>query len=198
MVLLSKWRLLAGALLALLAFSCSSSRLHTPEGSLRVRNDGSVSMTQLYITPSTSSTWGAEQLGNTPLAPADSLTFIGLDPGYYDVRARFSDGTSDTVFDNQVLDGGTTVLGLLNSGTGAVAVFNNTAFPITGIYLTPSSSDTWGPNQTDAPLGAGQSLTLTGVSPGTYDLKVIFSTSTSSEYKAFTVTAGGTVTLQVN
>lgn len=193
----SNWWLLAGALLAALALACGG-RHHSPEGSLRVFNDGAVSMSQLYVTPSTSSTWGTDQLAPYPLPPGDSITLTRLYPGYYDVRARFNDGSTDTVYDVRIHDSETTTLGMQNSGNGAVAVFNNTGLTITGVYLTPANSSTWGPNQTDLPLSAGQSLTLTGVAPDVYDLRVVFTTAATTDYKGFTVTAGTTYTIQVN
>lgn len=193
----AKGWILAGALLAALVLACGG-RQRSLEGSLRVFNDGAVTMSQLYVTPSTSSTWGSDQLAPYPLQPADSITLTRLYPGTYDVRARFNDGSTDTVYDVRIHDGETTTLGMQNSGNGAVAVFNNTGLTITGVYLTPASSGTWGPNQTDLPLSPGQSLTLTGVAPDVYDLRVVFTTAATTDYKGFTVTAGTTSTIQVN
>lgn len=201
MTLGSKWHatwILAGALLAALALSCSGGRHHDPEGSLKVINDGTITMKELYVTPSTRSSWGPDQLAPFFLAPADSITLSGLYPDLYDVRARFADGSTDEVFDVAVYDGSETRLSMRNTGNGAVAVFNNTGLTITGIYLTPASASTWGPNQTDLPLSPGQSLTLTGVSADVYDLRVVFSTGASTDYKGFAVTSGATFTIQVD
>ncbi|NTV74677.1 MAG: hypothetical protein HGA66_10775 [Holophaga sp.] len=193
----SKGWILAGAILAALALACGG-RHHSAEGSLRVFNDGAVTMSQLYVTPSTSDTWGFDQLAPYPLQPAGSITLTRLYPGYYDVRARFNDGSTDTVYDVRIHDGEITTLGMQNSGNGAVAVFNNSGLTITGVYLTPVSSSTWGPNQTDLPLASGQSLTLTGVAPDVYALRVVYSTAATRDFEGFTVTAGTTYTIQVN
>ncbi len=191
------WKLgiLAAALLTTLA---CAGRHFAYEGSLRVFNDGTVNMNQLYVTPSDSSTWGVDQLAPYPLSPTDSITLTRLYPGLYDVRARFSDGSSDTFYDVRIHDGETTTLGMQNSGTGAVAVVNTSGLSITGIYLTPANSTTWGPNQADGPIPPGQSLTLTGVEPDVYDLRVVYSTTGHTDYKGFTVAAGTTYTIQAN
>lgn len=205
MAFLPKWRnlgLLASALLMALALACGGGGSNPPppppEGSLRVRNDGNLTMWTLYVTPSTSSSWGVDQLAPSVLIPGDSLTLTRLSPNTYDVQARFSDGSLDKVFDVPIQDGVTTVLGMMNTGNGAVSVFNNSGLTINGIYLTLSSASTWGPNQADLPLYTGQSLTLTGVSPGTYDLRVTFSSGSPTDYRGFSVTSGGVTPIQVN
>jgi hypothetical protein len=132
-------------------------------------------MWNLHVTPSTSSSWGVDQLAPSTLIPGDSLLLTRLSPDTYDVEARFSDGSLDRAFDVQILDGQTTVLTMRDTGNGSVAVFNNSGLTINEIYLTPTSFSTWGPNQADQSLYDQQTLTLTGVSPGAYDLKVVFS-----------------------
>ncbi len=204
MAFLSKWRNLvhlAGVLLMALALACSgggSDPAPPYEGNLRVFNDGNLTLRHLYVTPSSSSTWGVDQLAPSYLLPTESLTLTRLYPQTYDVQARFSDGSWDTVYDVRVLDGVTTVLGMMNTGNGAVDVFNNSGLTILEIYLTPANASTWGPNQTDLPIYTGQTFTLTGVAPGTYDLRVVFSSGSPLDYKGFSVTSGTVYTIQVN
>ncbi len=203
MAFLLHWRNLghlASVLLIAMFLSCSGggSNPPPPEGSLRIVNDGNLQMLNLHVTPSASSSWGVDQLAPSYLIPGDSLTLTRLYPDTYDVEAEFSDGSLDRVFDVQIQDGQTTVLGMMNTGNGAVAVFNNSRLTINGIYLTQSSSSTWGPNQADQPLYDLQTLTLTGVSPGTYDLKVVFSSGVPDYPPSFSVTSGTVTTIQVN
>jgi len=203
MALFSKWRSLGqlfSTLLVALLLSCAGGGGNPPppEGNLRVFNDGNLTLRQLYVTPSTSSSWGVDQLAPSFLLPGESITLTRLYPGFYDVQARFSDGSWDQVYDVLIQDRVTTNLGMLNTGNGAVAVFNNSGFTLNGIYLTPSTSTTWGPNQTDQPLLTGQTLTLTGVAPGTYDLRVVFSGGSALDTRGISVVAGATSLIQVN
>jgi hypothetical protein len=198
-----KWRILlhlASVFLVTLLLSCSGGGGNPPpyEGSLRVYNGGSLEMWHLHVTPSVSATWGVDQLAPSYLVPGDSLTLTHMYPETYDVEASFSDGSFDRVYDVSVYDGQTTLLTMMNTGTGSVAVFNNSGLTINGIYLTLSTSSTWGPNQATLPLYDQGTLTLTGVSPGNYDLKVVFSTGASVTLPAFDVTSGVVTTLQVN
>jgi hypothetical protein len=203
MAFLSTWRnlgRLTSVLLMAMTLSCGGGGGggHVPEGSLQVINDGTSNMYQLFVTPSTSSTWGVDQLAPDVLPPSGSITLTHLYPGSYDVLASFSDGSADQVFDVSILDGVNTPLYMYNTGTGAVAVYNNSSATINGVYLTPSTASTWGPNQTDQPLYPGQTLNLSGVSPDTYDLQVTFSTGGFTDYRGFLVTAGNTTTVQVD
>jgi hypothetical protein len=155
-------------------------------------------MWNLHVTPSTSSSWGVDQLAPSTLIPGDSLLLTRLSPDTYDVEARFSDGSLDRAFDVQILDGQTTVLTMRDTGNGSVAVFNNSGLTINEIYLTPTSFSTWGPNQADQSLYDQQTLTLTGVSPGAYDLKVVFSSGATVLPPSFSVASGTLTTIIVN
>jgi hypothetical protein len=205
MAFLSKWRILAplaSAFLMVLLLSCGGGGSHPPppppEGNLRIYNGGNLTMWNLHVTPSASSSWGVDQLAPSTLIPGDSLTLTRIYPDLYDVEARFSDGSFDRVYDVRIQDGLTTVLTMMDAGNGAVAVFNNSGLTINGIYLTLASSITWGPNQADQPLYDLQTLTLTGVSPGTYDLKVVFSNGAAVYPPLFSVSSGAVTTIQVN
>jgi len=202
MAFLSYWRTLgrlASVLLIGLFLSCAGGGSPPPpEGSLRVYNGGNLEMWNLHVTPSASASWGVDQLTPNALIPGDSITLTRLHPDTYDIEARFSDGSFDRVFDVPIQDGLTTSLTMMDTGNGVVAVFNNSGLTISGIYLTLASSSTWGPNQADQPLYDFQTLTLTGVSPGAYDLKVIFSSGGVVYPPVFTVNSGATTVIQVN
>ena len=201
MASLFEWRTmghLASALLMTLALSCGGGGGHAPAGGLEVTNNGTAAMTNLFVTPSSSDSWGVDQLAPDALQPADTLALTGMFPDAYDVKALFSDGSTDEVLDVAVEDGLDTSLSLMNSGNGAVAVFNNSGLEIDEVYLAPATATAWGPNQAYQPLVAGQTLTLTGVAPGTYALEVVFSTGAIAETKGVGVTSGIVTTIQVN
>jgi hypothetical protein len=205
MAFLPNWRHawhLASTLLVALLLSCggggSSAPPPPPEGNLRVYNGGNLAMWNLHVTPSASSSWGVDQLTPGTLIPGDSITLTRLHPDTYDVEARFSDGSFDRVYDVRIQDGVTTVLTMMDTGNGVVDVLNNSGLTIYAIYLTLASSSTWGPNQANLPLYDLQTLTLTGVSPDTYDMKVVFANGAAAYPPRFNVVSGTVTTIQVN
>jgi hypothetical protein len=54
---------------------------------------------------------------------------------------------------------------------------NTTRTDFTGVYMAPAGSENWGRNQAlndnDKVLDFGERLTLTGISPGTYSVKLV-------------------------
>lgn len=208
MTFLSNWRnlgYLASVLLVALILSCGGGGGGSnppppppPEGNLQIHNGGNLEMWNLHVTPSDSSSWGVDQLAPSSLIPGDSLTITSLYPDYYDLEAQFSDGSFDRVFDVRIQDGLTTTVTMMDTGNGSVSVFNNSGQTIDEIYLTPTSFSTWGPNQADQPLYDLQTLTLTGISPDTYDLRVIFSSGLAVDPPSFSVTSGTDTTIEVN
>lgn len=189
----------AALLLAVLFLSCGGAGgAHAPAGGLQVFNDGGLPMTELYVTSTRNAYWGPDQLAGASLLPGDAITLAPLVPDAYDIQAVFSDGSVDTLYDVQVLDGATAVVSMMNTGDGAVSVLNNSNLDLTAIYLTLSSASTWGPNQAGGPVGPGGTLTLTGITPGIYDMRVYFSDGTYVDVRGFTVSANTTLTLPVS
>lgn len=80
---------------------------------------------------------------------------------------------------------GTLLIGALLMSIQAAAAagpkffaYNNTASTdFKGLYLAPAGTESWGPNQAlndkDKSLDASERLTLTGVSPGGYNVKLV-------------------------
>ncbi len=167
-------------------------------GDLQVYNAGLSPLVSLYVTSSSSSTWGVDQLAPNSIYPGGTYDVTYLPSDLYDVQAVFADGTVDTVFDVPLQDGISTPLTMMDTGLGAVAVSNNSAFTIDTIYLTPSTSNTWGPNQLDVPLDSGQAQTLTGLAPDSYDVRVVFINGNYVDYPGNFVIAGMVTTIQVN
>jgi hypothetical protein len=54
---------------------------------------------------------------------------------------------------------------------------NTTRTDFTGLYMAPAGTESWGPNQAlndkDKILDAGERLTLIGLSPGTFSVKLV-------------------------
>jgi hypothetical protein len=202
MAIIHPWRRLgawAALLLTVLAVSCAGGGgYYSPAGALQASNDGSLAMMQLFVTSSSSPDWGPDQLGGAPLLPGDTVTISPLMPDSYDVQAVFSDGSVDTVGGVLVYDQTTAFVSMINPGAGALAVTNTSNRALASVYLAQSAAGTWGPDQAGGPVGPGEVLTLTGLAPGTYDLRAVFSDGTSADVRGFTVAARTTTPLPVN
>jgi hypothetical protein len=57
---------------------------------LTVVNNTGTTIFYLYISPSTSSSWGNDQLGASTIPAGGSFTFTGITPGNYDLKAEDS------------------------------------------------------------------------------------------------------------
>jgi hypothetical protein len=70
------------------------------------------------------------------------------------------------------------VISVLAEAGSNYFAYNLTAVTtFTGVYLAPIGTTHWGPNQAlnddDKELDFGERLTLTGLTPGTYDVKLV-------------------------
>lgn len=163
-------------------------------GSVTVVNNYAYPITQLYIAPSTSSTWGPNQL-SSPIPVGGSISITDIPPGLIDLYAVASDGSFVERYDVPLAAGAVFTWTLTTmTPTGSVVVVNNYSFPITELYITPSTSSTWGPNQLDTPIPVGGSIAFSGVPAGLIDLRAVASDGAFTErYDAF-LDAGGTFT----
>lgn len=74
---------------------------------LVVQNDSSYTIMYLYVSPSSSSSWGTDQLGSSTIAPGASFTLNNIPPDVYDLWAENSTGY-DYVRANEVFSAGVT------------------------------------------------------------------------------------------
>lgn len=188
----------ASLFLAVLLVSCGGAgSAYGPSGSLEVANGGDLPMVQLFVTPSGSGYWGLDQLGGVALLPGDTLTLDPLDPGPYDVQAVFSDGSVDNAYAVQVLDAFPATVTMVNPSAARVSIVNSSNRELAAVYLVPVAAGTWGPNQAARPVEPGGTLTLTGIAPGSYDLRIQFPDGTTRDVRNISVAAHGTLTLPV-
>lgn len=78
--------------------------------------------------------------------------------------------------------------------TASVTVVNNTSLPLTEVYISLSTSSTWGANQITSSIPAGGSRTITSIPPGTYDLKAVAQDGSYATSMGHALAAGGTYT----
>jgi len=84
--------LLAAFSLLMAALSGCSLAL---DATLDVHNDSGTDIYYLYVSPSSSDTWGSDQLGSTILFTGDTFTVTDIPPGSYDILAL--DDSDNTV-----------------------------------------------------------------------------------------------------
>lgn len=76
-------------------------------------------------------------------------------------------------------------------------VDNNTSKAIDGIYCTPTSDDSWGPNLINSTIAAGTTRDIGGFSPDQYDILAVFTDDTEAEISNVAFVAGETYTWNV-
>jgi hypothetical protein len=154
--------------------------------SVVIVNQTNTTICYVYISPSTESTWGDDQLGaSNAIAAGDTFTIDNIPAGTYDFRA--DDCSSTTLAEEYgiVLTGGLftwTVSGTGGTGStggtagtggaGSVTLINNSSQTVCYLYISPSSSSDWGPDQLGSDvIGPGNSYSITNMPFGTYDLR---------------------------
>jgi hypothetical protein len=189
---------LAVSALVLLA-ACSSGGGGDPAptptpttGALSVVNGSSYTISELYVSPASAATWGADQLSSS-IAAGGSFTLTDIPPGTYDFRAVASDGTTFWQTDAVVITAGTTHTWTLlpaQPTTGELTVVNHHCVPIDELYVAPTSASVWGPNQLSGSVASGGSFTVSDIPAGQYDLAAVGADGVHWEEYAITIAAG--------
>jgi hypothetical protein len=153
-------------------------------GTLLFENASVAPVSYLYVSPTTASSWGSAQNGS-PIVSGGSLTLSSIPPNTYDAMAVVV-GTYSTYFAyawGWALAAEQTyyLTAYSSSFSGSLKVINgNASYSITGVYLTPTSSPTWGSNQIAASIPYGGSFDLQDIPAGSYDLKCVHSNAAYS------------------
>ncbi|MBN2386646.1 MAG: hypothetical protein JXB85_06460 [Anaerolineales bacterium] len=149
--------------------------------SLEITNHSGVDIFYLYISPTTSSDWGDDQLGADIISVGSTYTLSNIPAGTYDIKVEDSshnviESYAGVVFDTNLTwdvtgsnTGGATGG---NAGMSSLTIINNTGVDIWYIYLVAQNTATWGPDQLGSDiLSAGGTYTITGIPPAFYDVK---------------------------
>lgn len=84
------------------------------------------------------------------------------------------------------------------SGGSELLVINSSAEPIFYIYMSPSAQTTWGPDLLGSEvLMIGQTFTITGLTPGAWDIRVVDQSGNYKEFYNQRIGAGQVYTLEV-
>lgn len=175
-------------LIAILASLLASSNAFAAKASIEVDNRSDWHIHQLYLSPSSSSDWGTDQLRDDVIMSGDSYTLTGIACDTYDVRIVDEDQDECVMtgismckdrqrlnIDNDTLltcQGATQAPAV--AATGLVTINNRTMWDINQLFLSSSSDPSWGEDL----LGwntwdSGESLELTTAGCGNYDLRMI-------------------------
>jgi hypothetical protein len=180
---------------AIAAGSQSTWTLQPPAvGALSTVNGTGYTITELYVSPAGAGTWGPNQLVS-PIAPSGTFTLTGIPVGTYDFRAVASDGFSYWQTNAvSITAGGLVTWTLMPPNVGSLSVVNNHCLALTELYLRPSSSPLWSPNQLTLPVAPTGSFTLTSIPVGTYDLSGVAIDGMTWTTPGAVIAAGGTFT----
>lgn len=157
----------------------------TTTGTVLFTNNAAMSVNYLYVSPSGSTTWGSPQNSAPIAAGGGALTLSGVPPNTYDAKA-VAVGVYSTyrafAYQWGLGAGQTYYLTAYNSNfSGSLKVSDgNSTYSLTGVYVSPTSSSTWGVNQIPTPIPSGGSYDIQTIPAGTYDLKCVFSSGASS------------------
>lgn len=141
---------------------------------LDVVNETSIPICYLYVAPSTSDEWGDNQLqpGNM-IDGGSTFTLTDIPPDTYDLLAQdcSSNGVAQEFGVEFTADG---ITWTLSSNTVELVLVNESSVTLCYLYVSPSTSDDWGPDQfgDDTIVDPGGTFTLTGIEPGQYDMLV--------------------------
>ncbi|NOR82711.1 MAG: PDZ domain-containing protein [Ardenticatenales bacterium] len=141
--------------------------------SLTVLNSTNQSIWYIYISPSSSESWGDDWLGDSVLVAAESMTF-SVPEGTYDLKALDPDDNVVAESYDVFISGNMEWTILPEDAEDAtLTVHNATTGSIWYVYISPSTSDSWGDDWLgDSVLLAGESMEFS-VPEGTYDLKAL-------------------------
>lgn len=145
-------------------------------------NNSGVDIWYVFISPTTETTWGDDWLGADIIPAGSTYTFSNITPGMYDLMAADSSQNPVASQMGVSLNGQYTWTvtgqgggdgGGIGGGNATLTIINNSGVTIFYAYVSPSTSSEWGNDVLGAStIPAGGSFTVTGIVPGTYDLKV--------------------------
>lgn len=142
---------------------------------LTLRNNSNTDVCWVYISPSTSSSWGSDWLGSDIAAAGSEFTFR-LTPGEWDLLAQDCSGNTVAEEYQVAMEGSVTWTLTGSGGSQAVSpavtltMTNVSDIDICWVYISPSSSSDWGSDWLGSDIAYAGSEFAFRMAPGTYDL----------------------------
>lgn len=144
----------------------------TSDITLDIENNSSTDVCYLYVSLSTDSEWGQDQLGNDTVPSNTVYTLSDIPAGTYDLRA--DDCSNNTLAQEYGVEFASGPYTWTFSDTTGVSlhIINNSSLELCYLYVSSSDSTDWGPDQLgDSTVPAGSDFTISGIEPGTYDMR---------------------------
>lgn len=142
---------------------------------LHIVNDTASTVCYLYVSPSTDTEWGYNKLGTgMVIEPGGYHKLTDITAGPYDMRADDCDGNTLTQEFGISLMSTEGYTWTLRDQHVALTVINNSSIDICYLYVSASTDEEWGPDQlgSETILSAGQSFSVEGIDPGSYDMRI--------------------------
>ncbi len=162
-------------------------------GSIKIANSTGQSINYAYVSPASSSTWGVDQLGSSTIASGSNFTLTNITAGSYDVKVVLADGSIKYQYGVGVSAGYITTVTFVATvvTTGSIKIANSTGQSINYAYVSPASSSTWGVDQLgSSTIASGSNFTLTNITAGSYDVKVVLADGSIKYQYGVSVSAG--------
>jgi hypothetical protein len=140
----------------------TASPTDAPGADLVIENTGNITVCYVFISLTTDTEWGPDQLGESDVIPSGSqFTITDIPPGSYDLRATDCEG-NDLALEYGVTFDATGYTWTIAASTQAVLVVNNqSSYTVCNIFISPVTADNWGPNVLEERIQPSQSVTFT-------------------------------------
>jgi hypothetical protein len=185
-------RPLFSALLGLTLLACGGGSSPPPPppppttGSLQLTNGAALPINEVYVSLSTSTTWGAVR-NSTAIAPSAVWTLDGLAPGTYDAAATINGavGTYYAYLMGFPIVAGVTypVTAVTGDFTGSLRVVNGATSTITELY------------QLVAAIPLSGVVVMNDVAPGPWDVLCVHADASSNTFLSVTIASLGYATV---
>ena len=112
---------------------------------LTVINDTDTEIWYVYISPSDSSDWGDDWLGDNKIVPGDSYTFE-LTEGTYDLMAQDEEHNEMASRYGEYISGDMEwrLYAEGDGGSASLTLVNNSGRNVCYVFISPTTSDSWG------------------------------------------------------
>jgi hypothetical protein len=183
------WLAIAVAVMATVGWGASAQ----PNPDFWVSNTSGKPINQIFVSPSSETSWGTDWLGEHVLASGQRFAIRPRRDGtcVFDIRAVFADGSSEERRRVNVCNVNevafTSAGSVARGGAQAIADFrlvNRSGRTIQQLFVSPASDQNWGADRLGQNvLPNGRTFTVTLPRDGTcvYDIRVVYDNNTAAE-----------------